>query len=312
MNILVTGGAGFIGSHFIKYILSEHPDDTVICYDQLTYAGNSAHIDGFMTHPQFVFVKGDIADASAVEQCFQRFDIDCVVNFAAETHVDNSIANPQIFVQTNVLGVCVLLNAVNQHKVKRFHQVSTDEVYGDVPIESSVCFLEDAPLRPSSPYAASKSAGDLLCLSYYKTFGTPITISRCTNNYGKHQHREKLIPKIIDSIQRGAKIPIYGSGLNVRNWIHVWDHCKAIDAILTKGQVGHIYNVASQDNMNNITVAKTIVKLSGASEDCIEYVEDRKGHDAKYAIDGRKISDELSWAPTIQFEDGIQELIFDM
>ena len=310
MKIIVTGGAGFIGANFVYYELREHPEDAIVCYDALTYAGNLATLDAAREHPQFSFVRGDIADRAAVYALFEREQPDIVVNFAAESHVDRSIENPEIFLQTNIIGTSVLLDACRKYGIKRYHQVSTDEVYGDLPLDRpDLLFTEDMPLHASSPYSSSKASADLLVQAYARTYGVPVTISRCSNNYGAYQFPEKLIPLMMIRATQGEKLPVYGDGLNVRDWLHVDDHCAAIDAILRRGREGEVYNVGGHNERSNIEVVRTILRALGKGEDQITYVTDRKGHDRRYAIDPTKIGRELGWQPATKFDDGIQATI---
>ncbi len=310
MKIIVTGGAGFIGANFVYYELREHPEDRIICYDALTYAGNLATLDAAQKNPQFSFVRGDIADRAAVYALFEREQPDIVVNFAAESHVDRSIENPEIFLQTNVIGTSVLLDACRKYGIKRYHQVSTDEVYGDLPLERpDLFFTEQTPLHASSPYSSSKASADLIVQAYARTYGVPVTISRCSNNYGAFQFPEKLIPLMIIRAMRGEQLPVYGDGLNVRDWLHVDDHCAAIDAVMRRGTEGEVYNVGGHNERSNIEVVRTILKALGKGEDQISYVADRKGHDRRYAIDPEKIGRELGWQPATAFDVGIQTTI---
>ena len=310
MNIIVTGGAGFIGANFVYYELREHPEDRIICYDVLTYAGNLATLDAARAHPQFSFVRGDIADRAAVYALFEREQPDIIVNFAAESHVDRSIAHPEIFLQTNVIGTSVLLDACRKYGIKRYHQVSTDEVYGDLPLERpDLFFTEQTPLHASSPYSSSQASADLIVQAYARTYGVPVTISRCSNNYGAFQFPEKLIPLMIIRAMRGEQLPVYGDGLNVRDWLHVDDHCAAIDAVMRRGTEGEVYNVGGHNERSNIEVVRTILKALGKGEDQISYVADRKGHDRRYAIDPEKIGRELGWQPATAFDVGIQTTI---
>ena len=310
MKIIVTGGAGFIGANFVYYELREHPEDRIICYDALTYAGNLATLDAAQKNPQFSFVRGDIADRAAVYALFEREQPDIVVNFAAESHVDRSIENPEIFLQTNVIGTSVLLDACRKYGIKRYHQVSTDEVYGDLPLDRpDLLFTEETPLHASSPYSSSKASADLIVQAYARTYGVPVTISRCSNNYGAYQFPEKLIPLMMIRAMQGEKLPVYGDGLNVRDWLHVDDHCSAIDAIIRRGAEGEVYNVGGHNERSNIEVVRTILKALGKGEEQIAYVTDRKGHDRRYAIDPTKIGRELGWQPTTKFDDGIQATI---
>uniref|UniRef100_A0A7V4CNK4 dTDP-glucose 4,6-dehydratase n=1 Tax=Fervidobacterium pennivorans TaxID=93466 RepID=A0A7V4CNK4_FERPE len=310
MTVLVTGGAGFIGSNFIHYLVEKHPSYRVVCLDKLTYAGNLANLKGILGRDNFRFVKGDICDKELVYQIFEEERPDMVVNFAAESHVDRSIENPDIFLKTNVIGTQVLLDACRKYGVRRFHQISTDEVYGDLPLDRpDLKFTENSPLKPSSPYSASKAAADLLVLSYHKTYNIPVTISRCSNNYGPYQFPEKLIPLMIINALQDKPLPIYGDGRNVRDWIHVRDHCEAIDLILHKGKEGEIYNVGGNNERSNIEVVRTILKEIGKSESLIKFVKDRPGHDRRYALDITKIKEELGWAPSISFEEGLKSTI---
>ena len=310
MKIIVTGGAGFIGANFVYYELREHPEDRIVCYDALTYAGNLATLDAAQKNPQFSFVRGDIADRAAVYALFEREQPDIVVNFAAESHVDRSIENPEIFLQTNVIGTSVLLDACRKYGIKRYHQVSTDEVYGDLPLDRpDLLFTEETPLNASSPYSSSKASADLIVQAYARTYGVPVTISRCSNNYGAYQFPEKLIPLMMIRAIQGEKLPVYGDGLNVRDWLHVDDHCSAIDAIMRRGAEGEVYNVGGHNERSNIEVVRTILKALGKGEEQIAYVTDRKGHDRRYAIDPTKIGRALGWQPTTKFDDGIQATI---
>ena len=310
MKILVTGGAGFIGSNFIFYERKKHPDYDISCLDKLTYAGNLATLKSVMDQPNFKFIRGDIADREAVFALFEAEKPDVVVNFAAESHVDRSIEDPGIFLKTNVLGTQVLLDACRQFGVTRCHQVSTDEVYGDLPLDRpNLFFTEETPLHTSSPYSASKASADLLCNAYQRTYGLPITISRCSNNYGPYQFPEKLIPLMIANALADKPLPVYGEGLNVRDWLYVEDHCAAIDLILEKGKVGQVYNIGGHNEMKNIDIVKLICKALGKPESLITHVTDRKGHDMRYAIDPSFIHQELGWLPETKFEDGIQKTI---
>ena len=310
MTIIVTGGAGFIGSNFIFYMLEKYPDYRIVCLDKLTYAGNLSTLESVMSNPNFRFVKLDICDKDGVDALFSEEKPDIVVNFAAESHVDRSIENPQVFLETNIIGTSVLMNACRKYNVQRFHQVSTDEVYGDLPLDRpDLFFYEDTPLKTSSPYSSSKAAADLLALSYHRTFGLPVTISRCSNNYGPYQFPEKLIPLMIANCLENKPLPVYGKGINVRDWLYVEDHCKAIDLIIHKGRVGEVYNIGGHNEMKNIDIVKLIIKELGKSESLITYVADRKGHDLRYAIDPTKIHNELGWLPETKFEDGIKKTI---
>ena len=310
MKILVTGGAGFIGSNFIFYMRRKHPDDTLVCLDKLTYAGNLETLASVMDQPDFRFIRADIADREAVYGIFEAERPDVVVNFAAESHVDRSIENPAVFLETNVMGTQVLLDACRKYGIQRYHQVSTDEVYGDLPLDRpDLFFTEQTPLHTSSPYSASKASADLLCNAYQRTYGLPITISRCSNNYGPYQFPEKLIPLMIANALADKPLPVYGEGLNVRDWLYVEDHCAAIDLILEKGKVGQVYNIGGHNEMKNIDIVKRILGLLGKPESLITYVTDRKGHDMRYAIDPAYIHQELGWLPETRFEDGIQKTV---
>ena len=310
MNIVVTGGAGFIGGNFVYYELEKHPEDKIICFDALTYAGNMETLDEAMKNPQFVFVKGDIANRDDVDKLFNEHKPDIVVNFAAESHVDRSIENPGIFLQTNVLGTQVLMDACRKYGIKRYHQVSTDEVYGDLPLDRpDMFFTEETPLHTSSPYSASKASADLLVMAYHRTYQLPVTISRCSNNYGPFHFPEKLIPLMIINALHDKKLPVYGEGINVRDWLYVKDHCSAIDLIIRNGKVGEVYNIGGHNERQNIQVVKTILKELNKPESLIEHVTDRKGHDRRYAIDPTKIHNELGWLPATKFDDGIKATI---
>ncbi len=310
MTIIVTGGAGFIGSNFIFHMLAEHPQDRIVCLDKLTYAGNLSTLAPVMDNPNFRFVKADICDRAAVEQVFEEERPDVVVNFAAESHVDRSIENPDLFLWTNIMGTASLMNACRKYGIGRYHQVSTDEVYGDLPLDRpDLFFTEETPIHTSSPYSSSKAGADLLVLSYYRTYGLPVTISRCSNNYGPYQFPEKLIPLMIANCLNNKPLPVYGEGLNVRDWLYVEDHCKAIDRILQRGRVGQVYNVGGHNEMKNIDIVKLICRALGKPESLITYVADRKGHDLRYAIDPAKIHQELGWLPETRFEDGIKRTI---
>lgn len=310
MKILVTGGAGFIGSNFVYYELDNYPSDEVICLDKLTYAGNLETLEVAMKNPKFKFVKGDIADRAFVDELFASEKPDVVVNFAAESHVDRSIENPEIFLQTNVIGTSVLMDACRKYGNIRYHQVSTDEVYGDLPLDRpDLFFTETTPLHTSSPYSASKASADLLVQAYYRTYKLPVTISRCSNNYGPYHFPEKLIPLMIANALNDKKLPVYGKGENVRDWLYVEDHCSAIDLIIRKGKIGEVYNIGGHNERTNLEVVKTIIKELGKSEDLIEFVTDRPGHDRRYAIDPTKIHNELGWLPATKFDDGIKKTI---
>ena len=310
MNVIVTGGAGFIGSNFVFHMLKTHPDYRIICIDKLTYAGNLSTLAPVMNNPNFRFVKADICDREAVDRLFEEEKPDIVVNFAAESHVDRSIENPQIFLETNIIGTSVLMDASRKHGVKRYHQVSTDEVYGDLPLDRpDLFFTENTPIHTSSPYSSSKAGADLLVLAYHRTYGLPVTVSRCSNNYGPYHFPEKLIPLMIIRALRNESLPVYGDGLNVRDWLYVEDHCKAIDLIIHKGKAGEVYNVGGHNEMANIDIVKLILKELGKPESLITYVTDRKGHDRRYAIDPTKIHDDLGWLPETRFADGIVKTI---
>ena len=310
MKIIVTGGAGFIGSNFVYYELNNHPDDEIICLDALTYAGNMETLAGALKNSRFKFVKGDIADRKLVYDLFAAEQPDMIVNFAAESHVDRSIENPEIFLQTNIIGTSVLLDTCRKYGIKRYHQVSTDEVYGDLPLDKpDLFFTETTPLHTSSPYSASKASADLLVQAYRRTYGVPVTISRCSNNYGSYQFPEKLIPLMIINALHGKMLPVYGTGENVRDWLYVEDHCSAIDLVIRKGTVGEVYNIGGHNEHTNLEVVKIILQKLGKSEDLIEFVKDRPGHDRRYAIDPTKIHDELGWLPATKFADGIEKTI---
>lgn len=307
MKILVTGGAGFIGSNFVYYLLKSRPTYQIVCLDLLTYAGSLETLDEALKNDNFTFVKGDITDRDFVFDLFQEQDFDIVVNFAAESHVDRSIEDPGVFLRTNILGTQVLMDASRQFNVKRFHQVSTDEVYGDLPLDKpELFFTEETPIHTSSPYSASKAAADLLVLSYYRTFKLPVTISRCSNNYGPYHFPEKLIPLMISRALNDESLPVYGKGENVRDWLYVEDHCSAIDLIIHNGRVGEVYNIGGHNERTNLEVVKTILVQLDKPESLIHYVTDRPGHDMRYAIDPTKIHDELGWKPKTMFDDGIK------
>jgi len=306
MTIIVTGGAGFIGSNFIYYQLQHHPADRIVCLDKLTYAGNLSTLEAALKNPQFRFVKADIADREAVFRLFEEEKPDIVVNFAAESHVDRSIEDPGIFLQTNVIGTGVLMDACRRYGVRRYHQVSTDEVYGDLPLDrTDLFFTEETPIHTSSPYSASKAGADLLVLAYHRTFGLPVTISRCSNNYGPYHFPEKLIPLIISRALADEKLPVYGKGENVRDWLHVYDHCSAIDLVIRRGREGEIYNIGGHNERTNLEVVKTILRMLDKPESLITYVTDRPGHDRRYAIDPTKLETELGWQPKYNFDTGI-------
>ena len=310
MTIIVTGGAGFIGANFVYLQLKEHPEDRIVCIDKLTYAGNLHTLEEAMTYPNFRFEKMDICDRDAVFALFEEEQPDIVVNFAAESHVDRSIEDPGIFLKTNVLGTQVLMDASRAVNVRRYHQVSTDEVYGDLPLDRpDLFFTEETPLKTSSPYSASKAGADLLVNAYHRTFDLPATISRCSNNYGPYQFPEKLIPLMIANALADKPLPVYGEGLNVRDWLYVEDHCKAIDLIIRKGKEGEVYNIGGHNEMKNIDIVRIICKALDKPDSLITYVTDRKGHDMRYAIDPAKIHAELGWLPETMFADGIQKTI---
>ncbi len=310
MTVFVTGGAGFIGGNFIHYYMKEHPEDRVVCIDKLTYAGNLSTLAPVIDNPSFRFCRLDICDREGVFKLFEEEKPNAVINFAAESHVDRSIENPGIFLQTNIIGTATMMDACRNFGNVRYHQVSTDEVYGDLPLDrSDLFFTEETPIHTSSPYSSSKAAADLLVLAYHRTYGLPVTISRCSNNYGPYHFPEKLIPLMIANCLHDKPLPVYGEGLNVRDWLYVEDHCKAIDLIMRNGQIGEVYNVGGHNEMRNIDIVKLIIKELGKSEDLITYVADRKGHDLRYAIDPSKIHSELGWLPETRFADGIKKTI---
>ncbi len=310
MKILITGGAGFIGTNFIYYMLKNHPDYEYVCIDSLTYAGNLKNLSGALKRKNFKFVKASISDRKAVFDLFENENFDIVVNFAAESHVDRSIENPGIFLETNIMGTAALLDACRKYGIKRYHQVSTDEVYGDLPIDRpDLFFTEETPIHTSSPYSTSKASADLLTLAYSRTYGLPVTVSRCSNNYGPYQFPEKLIPLMIQKALNNESLPVYGNGLNVRDWLYVDDHCSAIDLIIHKGREGEVYNIGGHNEKQNIEVVKTILERVGKPESLITYVKDRAGHDLRYAIDPKKIHEELGWLPETKFADGIKSTI---
>lgn len=310
MKICVTGGAGFIGGNFVYYMLEKHPDYDIVCLDALTYAGNLETLEGALKNPKFEFVKGDIADRKFVYDLFEREKFDIIVNFAAESHVDRSIENPEIFLQTNIMGTQVLMDACRKFGITRYHQVSTDEVYGDLPLDRlDLFFTEDTPIHTSSPYSSSKASADLLVLAYYRTYGLPVTISRCSNNYGPYHFPEKLIPLMISRALADESLPVYGTGENIRDWLHVYDHCSAIDLIIHKGRIGEVYNIGGHNERTNLEVVKTILHALNKPESLINYVTDRKGHDLRYAIDPTKLETELGWVPVYNFDTGIAQTI---
>lgn len=310
MNIIVTGGAGFIGGNFCHYMTEKYPDDTILCIDKLTYAGNMETLAPIMDRKNFKFFKTDISDREAVYKIFEEEKPDMVVNFAAESHVDRSINEPEVFLKTNIIGTSVLLDACRKYGIKRYHQVSTDEVYGDLPLDRpDLFFTETTPIHTSSPYSASKASADLLVQAYSRTYGLPCTISRCSNNYGPYHFPEKLIPLVISNALNDKPVPVYGTGENVRDWLYVKDHCIAIDLIIRKGTPGEIYNIGGHNEKTNMEVVKTVISGLGKSEDLITHVTDRLGHDRRYAIDPSKIHSELGWLPETPFEEGIKKTI---
>ena len=310
MTIIVTGGAGFIGSNFVFHMLQAHPDYRIVCLDKLTYAGNLSTLEPVLQQDNFRFVKADICDRQAVDKLFQEEKPDIVVNFAAESHVDRSIENPGIFLETNIMGTAVLMDACRKYGIQRYHQVSTDEVYGDLPLDRpDLFFTEETTLHTSSPYSSSKASADLLVMAYYRTYGLPVTISRCSNNYGPYHFPEKLIPLMIANALADKPLPVYGNGENVRDWLYVEDHCRAIDLIIHAGKVGEVYNVGGHNEKRNIDIVRIICQELDKPESLIVHVEDRKGHDRRYAIDPAKIHRELGWLPETKFEDGIKKTI---
>ena len=310
MTVIVTGGAGFIGSNFIYYMMNNHPEYRIVCVDSLTYAGNPNNLKAIANKPNFRFCRTDITDREAVYRIFEEEKPDIIVNFAAESHVDRSVSDPTVFLTTNVIGTSVLMDACRRYGIKRFHQVSTDEVYGDLPLDRpELFFTENTPLRTSSPYSASKASADLLVMAYHRTYGLPVTISRCSNNYGPYQFPEKLIPLMTVNALENKPLPVYGNGENIRDWLYVEDHCKAIDLIISKGRAGEIYNVGGHNEMKNIDIVKTILSVLGKSDELITYVEDRKGHDLRYAVDPSKIEHELGWKSEKDFSEGIKETV---
>ena len=310
MTVLITGGAGFIGTNFVYYMLEKHSDYRIICLDCLTYAGNIASLKKASENPNFAFYKTDITDKKAVCDVFEKEKPDIVINFAAESHVDRSIENPEIFLRTNIIGTQIMMDACLKYGAKRFHQVSTDEVYGDLPLDRpDLLFTEDTPIHTSSPYSASKASADLLVGAYIRTFGLPATISRCSNNYGPYQFPEKLIPLMISNALSDKPLPVYGQGLNVRDWLYVEDHCRAIDLIVHNKTAGEVYNIGGHNEMRNIDIVRLICEKLGKPESLITYVPDRKGHDMRYAIDPAKIHKELGWLPETRFADGIEKTI---
>ena len=309
-TVIVTGGAGFIGSNFIYHMLGKYPDYRIVCIDSLTYAGNMSTLKEALEKDNFKFYKTDICDRAGIYEIFRNEKPEIAVNFAAESHVDRSIENPEIFLRTNILGTQVLMDACRKYGTKRYHQVSTDEVYGDLPLDRpDLFFTEETPIRTSSPYSASKASADLLVLAYCRTYGFPATISRCSNNYGPYHFPEKLIPLMIANCLNNKPLPVYGEGVNVRDWLYVEDHCRAIDLIIHNGTVGEVYNVGGHNEMRNIDIVKLICDYLGKPYSLITYVTDRKGHDMRYAIDPAKISNELGWLPETKFADGIKKTI---
>ena len=310
MTVLVTGGAGFIGSNFVYYMLSRYPDYRIVCVDCLTYAGNLSTLEEAMKNPHFAFYKTNICDRPGIYAIFEKEKPDIVVNFAAESHVDRSIESPEIFLQTNILGTQVMMDACRKYGITRYHQVSTDEVYGDLPLDRpDLFFTEETPIHTSSPYSASKASADLLVMAYNRTYELPVTISRCSNNYGPYHFPEKLIPLMIANALNDKPLPVYGKGENVRDWLYVEDHCKAIDLIIHHGTVGEVYNIGGHNEMRNIDIVKLICKELNKPESLITFVTDRKGHDMRYAIDPTKIHNELGWLPETRFADGIEKTI---
>ena len=310
MKIIVTGGAGFIGGNFVHYMVNKYPEDMIINLDLLTYAGNLETLKPVENAPNYKFVKGDIADRAFIFKLFEEEKPDVVINFAAESHVDRSITDPESFVRTNVMGTTTLLDACRTYRIKRYHQVSTDEVYGDLPLDRpDLFFTEETPLHTSSPYSSSKASADLFVLAYHRTYGLPVTVSRCSNNYGPYHFPEKLIPLIISRALNNEELPVYGKGENVRDWLYVTDHCKAIDLIVRKGKVGEIYNIGGHNERTNLEVVKTILKALNKPESLIKFVTDRPGHDRRYAIDPTKIETELGWKPEYTFDTGIVKTI---
>lgn len=309
-TVFVTGGAGFIGSNFIFHMMDKYPAYRIVCLDKLTYAGNLSTLATVLEKENFRFVKIDICDREGIYQLFEEETPDVVVNFAAESHVDRSIEDPEVFLKTNILGTQILMDACRKFGNIRFHQVSTDEVYGDLPLDRpDLLFTEETPIHTSSPYSAAKASADLMVQAYYRTFGLPVTISRCSNNYGPYHFPEKLIPLMIANALNDKPLPVYGEGLNVRDWLYVEDHCKAIDLILHKGRIGEVYNIGGHNEMRNIDIVRLICKALGKPESLITYVADRKGHDMRYAINPTKIHNELGWLPETKFEEGIQKTI---
>jgi len=307
MNILVTGGCGFIGSNFVRYMLEEHPEHSVINLDKLTYAGNLENLADVADNSRYTFIKADICDRSAVDAVVKKFSVEAIINFAAESHVDRSIVGPSIFIETNIGGTNVLLDVAKESGIQRFVQISTDEVYGSLGPTGK--FREDSQLHPNSPYSASKAAADLLALAYHHTFGLPVIITRCSNNYGPYQFPEKLIPLMIANALENKQLPIYGDGLNIRDWLYVRDHCTAIDLVLMKGKVGEVYNIGGENEWKNIDIVRLLLKIIEKSDSLITFVKDRLGHDRRYAIDASKIMNELGWKPIVTFEEGLAKTI---
>ena len=309
-KFLITGGAGFIGGNYLHIMVNKYPQDEFVCLDALTYAGNMETIEPIMNRHNFKFVHENICNRKAIYDLFESEKFDYVINFAAESHVDRSIENPEIFLETNIIGTSVLMDACRKYGIKRFHQVSTDEVYGDLPLDRpDLFFTESTPLHTSSPYSASKASADLLVLAYHRTFKLPVTISRCSNNYGPYQFPEKLIPLMIQKAENNEPLPVYGNGSNVRDWLYVGDHCNAIDLVVRKGRDGEVYNIGGHNERTNLQVVKTILKALGKDDNLINYVKDRPGHDLRYAIDPKKIETELGWKPEFNFDTGIKETI---
>ena len=310
MNVFVTGGAGFIGSNFVFHMLKAHPDYRIVCLDKLTYAGNLSTLEPVMDNPNFRFVKLDICDREGVYKLFEEEKPDIVVNFAAESHVDRSIENPEIFLQTNILGTAVMMDACRKYGIQRYHQVSTDEVYGDLPLDRpDLFFTEETPIHTSSPYSSSKAGADLLVLAYHRTYGLPVTVSRCSNNYGPYHFPEKLIPLMIANALADKPLPVYGKGENVRDWLYVEDHCAAIDLILRRGTAGEVYNIGGHNERTNLQVVQAVLAALGKPESLITFVTDRPGHDRRYAIDPTKIHRELGWQPETDFDTGLRRTV---